>query len=123
MEINSKKLSIRPKLNLSSTIPDEDFQNKTIRPILKLQNNIVVQLFLHKTQKSKISLTNKDLVFEWVQNCLRKDLVLKNKLLGIVVGMFTEEEFEIYQTKESEFNKRILSMLTQRISDNINKTN
>ena len=119
--MSNSKLSIRPNLNLSSVIPDEDFQNKTLRPVLKLQNAIVVQLFLHHTKKRKLDTSNKEEVFEVVQKTLQKDLVLKNKLIGSIVGLFTEEELKEYQIKESEFNKRILNMLAQRISDNLNK--
>jgi len=114
------KLSIRPQLNLSSVIPDEDFQNKTLRPVLKLQNDVIVLLFKNHTQKNAIDFSNKDLVFEKVQHILKKDAVLKNKLIGVVIGMFTVDELQIYQTAASEFNKRILSMLAQRISDNLN---
>ncbi|WP_406745628.1 hypothetical protein [Tenacibaculum maritimum] len=42
--MDNKKLSIRPALNLSSTIPIEDFQNRTLRPILKLQHSFILQM-------------------------------------------------------------------------------
>jgi len=99
--MNSKKLSIRPELALSSSIPDEDFQNKTLRPILKLQHDIIVLLFTSFCKKQKI----------------KKNAVLRNQCIGLVIGQFTTDEFTIYIKNESEFNKRILNMTAQRIAD------
>ena len=117
----SNKLSIRPTLELSSKNPNEDFQNKTLRPILKLQNSILLSVFLQQHPKFEIGNVNENLIFEKVQNALRKNVALKNKMIGMVIGLCTDEELEIYQQNESEYNKRIIGMLTQRLADNINE--
>ena len=115
------KVAIRPKLELTSSIPDENFQNKTLRPILKMQNSVLLAVFLKQHSKFEIANVNENLIFQKVQNTLRKNVALKNKMLGMVIGLFTDEELEIYQQNESEYNKRIIGMLTQRLADNINK--
>jgi len=117
--MNSKKLSIRPELALSSSIADEDFQNKTLRPILKLQHDIIVLLFTSFCKKQKIKITEikKEEFLGSVQNIIKKNAVLRNQCIGLVIGQFTTDEFTIYIKNESEFNKRILNMTAQRIAD------
>ncbi len=117
--MNHKKLSIRPELNLSSNIPNEDFQNKTLRPILKLQHDIILLLFKSscKKQKIKIDEIKKGEFLTSVQTIIKKNTVLRNQLIGLVLGQFTTNEFEVYVSNDSEFNKRILNMTAQRIAD------
>ena len=38
-------------------------------------------------------------------------------LLGCVIGLLTTEEFKFYTTNTSKINKRIFSMLKERLSD------
>jgi len=118
--MNNKKLSIRPELKLSSNIADEDFQNKTLRPILKLQHDIILLLFTSfcKKQKIKIIEIKKEEFLRSVQTIIKKNTVLRNQSIGLVLGQFTTDEFNIYIKKNSEFNKRILNMIGQRIADN-----
>ena len=35
----------------------------------------------------------------------------------MVIGQFTTEEFAVYVKNDSEFNKRILNMISQRLAD------
>jgi len=117
--MNSKKLSIRPKLNLSSDVAEEDFQNKTLRPILKLQNDIILLLFTSfcKKQKIKINAIKKEEFQTSILTILKKNAVLRNQSIGLVLAQFTTDEFAIYIKNDSEFNKRILNMIGQRITD------
>ena len=46
----------------------------------------------------------------------KKDNLLKTELKGIIIGHFTTDEFLIYCTNKTEFNKRILAMIHQRIT-------
>ncbi|RBW55694.1 glyoxalase [Tenacibaculum sp. E3R01] len=118
--MDSKKISIRPVLNLSSSIPIEDFQNRTVRPILKLQNELIVELFMFFCAKQKIDILNikREKFNNTVNTITRKNITLRNQLLGLIIGQFTVKEFEFYKENDSEVNKRILTMIGQRIKDN-----
>jgi len=122
--MNQKKLSIRPVLQISSIIPEENFQNKTLRPILKLQNDIIVPFFIAfcKKQKTSIDSFRKEDFFNNVFTFIKKNTVLRNQLIGLVLGQFTTEELAMYLEKDTAFNKRILQMVAQRIVDNLKTT-
>ena len=117
--MDSKKLSIRPALNLSSKIPIEDFQNKTVRPILKLQHELLLQFFVFfcKNQKIDIVNTEKEKFNKAVNNITKKNINLKNQFLGLIIGQFTVSEFEFYKENNTDINKRILMMIGQRIKE------
>ena len=123
--MDNKKLSIRPVLNLGSKSVDEDFQNRTLRPILKLQHAIIVQVFTHFSNKQKTDITGltQEKLDSYVRSTTKKNTVLRNQLLGLIIGQFTEDEFETYILNDSEFNKRILTMIGQRITDSHQKNN
>tara|TARA_B110001454_G_C12286669_1_gene253465 strand:+ start:72 stop:443 length:372 start_codon:yes stop_codon:yes gene_type:complete len=117
--MDNKKLSIRPVLNVASKSVDEDFQNRTLRPILKLQHSIILQVFSHFSlkQKTDVSMLTAEELDAYVGSVTKKNTVLRNQLLGLAIGQFTEEEFEAYKLNDAEFNKRILTMIGQRITD------
>ncbi|TCI84658.1 glyoxalase [Tenacibaculum sp. M341] len=118
--MQDNRVSIRPVLNLSSVQEEENFQNTTLRPILKLQNDLIMSVFLHFCKKQKIVMSKiaKEHFQQEVTALIKKNAVLRNQLLGIIIGQFTQEEFAIYVEKDTEFNKRILSMMGKRIYDN-----
>lgn len=117
--MNDKRIALRPTLNLSSNIQEESFQNVTLRPILKLQHNLIIMVFLHFCEKQKINISNlkKESFQSEVTKLIKKNTVLRNQLIGLVLGQFTEDEFMQYTKEYSEFNKRILTMIGQRIND------
>ncbi len=118
--MQDNRVSIRPVLNLSSVQKEENFQNTTLRPILKLQNDLIMSVFLHFCKKQKIAMSKiaKEHFQQEVTALIKKNAVLRNQLLGVIIGQFTQEEFAKYVEKDSEFNKRILSMMGKRIYDN-----
>ncbi|WNW02641.1 glyoxalase [Tenacibaculum sp. HL-MS23] len=117
--MNSNKISIRPVLNLSSEIPVEDFQNKTIRPILKLQHELLLQFFVFFCKNQKVDILNveKEKFNKAVNNITKKNINLKNQFLGLIIGQFTVGEFAFYKENNTDINKRILTMIGQRIKD------
>ncbi|WBX74356.1 glyoxalase [Tenacibaculum pacificus] len=117
--MDNNKISIRPVLNLSSEIPVEDFQNKTIRPILKLQHDLILQFFIFFCKNQKVDIINieKEKFNKAVNNITKKNINLKNQFLGLIIGQFTVGEFEFYKDNNTDINKRILTMIGQRIKD------
>ncbi len=117
--MEDRKKAIRPVLNLNFDSEQEEFQNKTLRPILKLQHHLVLVMFICFCKKQKLDIfdAKSEDFLNKVITIIKKNIVLRNQLLGIIIGHFTQEEFSIYKEKDSEYNKRILNMIGQRISD------
>lgn len=121
------KLDLRESLNITNseaTTETEIFQNKTLRPILKLQNDLYFSLFINyalrqKTDFHSLSISKKQI---FIEQSIQKDAVLKNTFIGITIGMFTLEELKIYESESKVFNKRIITMLIERLKSQIGKT-
>lgn len=114
------KTDLRESLSIPAsddTGPIEVFQNQTLRPILKLQNEIFLMLF-QDYAGSKIpdfnSLTT-DKKISFIEQSLRKDHALRNIFIGMTIGMFTADEMKTYIPDKNVFNKRIITMLTERL--------
>jgi hypothetical protein len=101
----------------------EVFQSKTLRPILKFQNEIIVALFRNYLLENKIKIAelNKDKKEVLIHAVLKKNSVLKNTLIGLIVGHFTAEELLFYLEHKSEVYKRMVELLIKRISDQTEK--
>jgi len=117
--MDNKKVSIRPVLNLSAKSVDEDFQNRTLRPILKLQHSTILQVFTFFTEKKKKNINSytKEELNNYISLITKNNTVLRNQLLGLIIGQFTLKEFDSYKENAAEFNKRIIHMICQRIND------
>lgn len=115
------KKDIRPVLNLDATSKTESFQNKTLRPILKLQHSIILLMFKNWSNKHKINLftITPDKFAGLLETSFSKNTAVKNQLLGVVIGQFTSDEYVIYEKEASEYNKRIFTMLKQRLVDSL----
>lgn len=100
---------------------EEAFQNQTLRPILKLQNDLFVASFENYINKNKrdfytLSIEKKLLLIE---NAIQKDIKLRNALKGMVIGLFTLEEYQTYIQNSSNLNKRMMNMLIERLKSQI----
>lgn len=120
------KTDLREQLSIpvsGDTRDTEVFQSKTLRPILKLQNEIYHMLF-QDYAVSKISdfnslTTEKKLSF--IDQSLRKDHALRNIFIGMTIGMFTAEEMKTYIPDKNIFNKRIITMIIERLKSQMEK--
>jgi hypothetical protein len=95
----------------------EFFQHKTLRPILKFLNET-----LNKISLNYIINLNPDFLYlnqleqeKRILSTLKKEQILKNKLLGIVIGLFTQEEIDFYLKNNLKVDERIQQMLQERI--------
>ena len=118
-------LKIRPEIpNAKVTLlmsEEEYFQNKTIRPIAKLQNNLLVEVFKHYIKKHKnvfygLSVEKR---IDYIENAIHKDMKFRNSLKGILIGQFTIEEHRNYVNNSSALNKRMMSIVKERLKQNI----
>ncbi len=118
-------ISFRPRLQFDSESSNniESFQNNTLRPILKLQQPVTIGLLYsnkHFLQNIKlIDQDNMSDLHEFLKHFLSKDKNLRNKIIGMIIGMMTSDELKFYLDNESELNKRISSMQTKRYVDTI----
>ena len=118
-------LRIRPEIkktnHYSTTSEEEQFQNTTLRPILKLQNPLFLVVFKNYIKKRKgvfntLSLP-KRLIY--IENALFRDQKLRNSIKGMIIGMFTVEEYINYSSNSSSLNKRMMTMVSERLKDQV----
>lgn len=100
---------------------EEAFQNKTIRPILKLQNDLFVQVFINYVVKQKnvfFSLTPEKKM-SYIENVIQKDIKFRNSLKGMVIALFTIDEYTEYIKNSSNLNKRMMNLLIERLKSQV----
>ena len=114
-------LKLRPKLRrikneLNSTLV-EKFQNSTLRPILKFQHDLLMLVFHTCLIKNKILFENlsESEKESTITQLFQKELAFRNQSLGIIIGLFTLEEYSHFAQEPGAYTKRITAMLKQRI--------
>ncbi|CAA6808318.1 MAG: Unknown protein [uncultured Aureispira sp.] len=97
---------------------EEDFQNKTLRPIIKMQHDLLVAYFKDYliSKKCKFEPLSNSKKQDYISTLFKKDHAFKLELRGLIVGHFTTDEFAVYCQRKSDFNKRIVGMIQERIS-------
>ena len=100
---------------------DEIFQNQTIRPILKLQNDLFIAVFVNYVNKNKPDFYSYTVEkkLQTIENSIQKDIKFRNALKGMIIGLFTADEYSQYIKNSSSLNKRMMSMLTERLKSQI----
>lgn len=100
---------------------EEYFQNTTLRPILKLQNDLILSAFKKYIDQNKIpfEIYSTDKKNSVIENAILKDVKFQNLLKGFVIGLFTAGEFTLYSGATSSLNKRIRSMLIERLQSQL----
>ncbi|MRX69938.1 hypothetical protein SAMN06265349_101134 [Flavobacterium resistens] len=100
---------------------DELFQNQTIRPILKLQNDLFIAVFINYVNKNKADFYSYSVEkkLQTIENSIQKDIKFRNSLKGIVMALFTLEEYETYIQNSSSLNKRMMNLLIDRLKSQV----
>jgi len=107
-------------INQQSSL-EEAFQNKTLRPILKIQNDLFIAVFINYAIKQKnvfFSLTPEKKM-AYIENVIQRDIKFRNSLKGIIIGLFTVDEYNEYIQNSSNLNKRMMNMLIERLKSQI----
>ena len=99
----------------------EQFQNEVLRPILKQQHGLLLACFQSYLTQQKIDFASlhAESKEKHIHTVLSKNTAFKNLNIGIVVGQFSEEEFNKYTKDSGEYNRRILQMLKKRLKDTL----
>ena len=105
----------------SQSSTEESFQNEILRPILKLQNDLFIASFINYVVKNKAdfysyTVEKKLLVIE---NAIQKDIKFRNALKGMIIALFTLDEYAVYIKNSSNMNKRMMSMLIERLKSQV----
>ena len=124
--MNSRKvnlLNFRPiiKYEVEPISDFENFQNTTLRPILKFQNDLFIAFFkeyIHRYKNVFYGLSIEERM-KYIDNAIQKNTKFRNTLKGIIVGMFTIDEYLKYSENPSEFGKRMMQMLSERLKDQL----
>jgi hypothetical protein len=98
----------------------EAFQNATLRPIIKQLHPLLLahfSTFLLK-KKGQFFKIAQDQRGNYIHSIFQKELRYKSELKGMIIGNFTEKEFEYYSMISSQIDKRIYSIVEERILTN-----
>ena len=100
---------------------DELFQNEVLRPILKLQNDLFIASYINHLAKNKIDFNSfsVDKKLTTIENAIQKDIKFRNALKGMIIGLFTSDEYAHYIKNSSSLNKRMMGMLVERLKSQV----
>ncbi len=100
---------------------EEKFQNQTLRPILKFQNDLFVEVFKNYAikQKGVFFTLSPEKKMQYIENVIQRDIKFRNSLKGIVIGLFTLEEYQEYILNSSNLNKRMMNLLIERLKSQV----
>nr|WP_315202880.1 glyoxalase [uncultured Flavobacterium sp.] len=107
-------------INIQSS-SEELFQNEVIRPILKLQNDLFIASFLNYISKYKRDFYTKTVEnkLSIIENAIQKDIKFRNALKGMIIALFTTEEYALYIKNSSSLNKRMMNLLIERLKSQV----
>lgn len=103
------------------SLSEEYFQNNTLRPILKLQNDLLIEVFKNYAIKQKNTFfeLSADKKEKYIENVIQKDIKFRNSLKGMVIALFSVEEYLDYIKNSSNLNKRMMTMLIERLKSQV----
>jgi hypothetical protein len=120
MNLSEQILNLRENIKFQEdkiNSPIEFFQHKTLRPILKFLNETLNKISINYIENINPEFLCSNLVVQEKQllTTLKKEQVLKNKLNGIVIGLFTQDELNFYLINSEKIDERIQQMIQERI--------
>lgn len=116
------KLKIDPIGSISDqTSTEESFQNRILRPILKFQNDLLIESFKNyiSTHKNIFYSYSVEKKIAFIENVFQRDSQYINIAKGMVIGLFTIEEFQEYNRNVSNYNKRMVNMIAERLKSQL----
>lgn len=107
-------------INIQSS-SEEQFQNEVLRPILKLQNDLFIASFLNYISKYKRDFYAKTVEnkLSIIENAIQKDIKFRNALKGMIIALFTTDEYALYIKNSSSLNKRMMNLLIERLKSQV----
>jgi len=111
-----------PSINLDRISSEvELFQNKVLRPIIKLQHELIMCCFSDFITQNKVLLNeyNEEKKKIYLQKLFKTNTVLKTELRGLIIGLFTLEEYKHFLSIKPMVIKRINTIIQNRITSNL----
>jgi hypothetical protein len=107
--------------NTNTISATELFQNEVLRPILKKQNDLLIIIFKHYVVKQKINFNQYDTKdqLSYIEKTIRNDLKFRSLLLGTIIGHLSDSQFDEYSKIDTELGRRIITMLIQRLKNQL----
>ena len=93
-----------------------DFQHQVLRPLLKLQHDMLLATVTDFVQEYRLPLaTDATEARRLLAELLGRNARLRATLVGVVTGLFTQEELAFYRQHRNELNRRLLDLAEQRV--------
>lgn len=101
----------------------ELFQNRVLRPILKFQTAGLCRLALMYCLQmnptfGQLSAAKKR---KMISDLLSGNQALRNQLTGMIISFFDKADWDFYDSRQKDINKRIQSMILVRVMDKFEK--
>jgi hypothetical protein len=86
-----------------------------------LQNDLFVASFVNHLTKNKIDFNAYSIEkkMAMIENAIQKDIKFRNALKGMIIGLFTIDEYSQYIKNSSSLNKRMMGMLIERLKSQV----
>ena len=55
----------------------------------------------------------------YIENTIQRDIKFRNSLKGMLISLFTADEYEDYIKNSSNLNKRMMNMLIERLKSQV----
>ncbi|MGQ7947744.1 glyoxalase [Flavobacterium sp. WC2509] len=103
------------------SLSDELFQNEVLRPILQLQNDLFIASFINYISKYKRDFYTRTVEnkLSIIENAIQKDIKFRNALKGMIIALFTTDEYALYIKNSSSLNKRMMNLLIDRLKSQV----
>ena len=97
-----------------------DFQHQVLRPLLKLQHAILLTTVADFALDYRLPLGSAhEALRAAIAELLARNARLRATLLGLICGLFTQEELAFYRQHRSELNRRLLDLAEQRVLNSL----
>jgi hypothetical protein len=112
---------LRPEITtineIMLTSEAEKFQSHVLRPIIKFQHDLIILIFETHLRRKQVKLASFSVEQQvaLVQEMFINDRLFINELKGVVVALFTSDEYVSYNALLSEINKRVIQVIKTRV--------
>lgn len=120
MSRNELLLSLRPEIDIPNTGEMDEtaqFTNRILRSILKFQNESILVLFQTEVRAMGIDfeVLSRSKKQEVIREMMKKNHHFRDVILGLVMGMLTEEELVWLLSNRREISRRLSELVIERI--------
>lgn len=111
-------LQLRQKIqaDIHLSAAEEQFQNEVLRPCIKTQSDVLMLLLKQTLMALDPEFGKKEQAKRhvFIRQLLQKNNAFAKQCAGMIVGLFTLEEFTLYLRNKNQTDKRIQSILLER---------